>query len=150
MQCTKSQKCSSDSNIYLVILAPLLALSAPLLLLPIEKFFPFPHFIEEATKLIIVEMMIRQEEQTKSSLFLLAFVSGFLFAISESILYLVNFCILGNFSAFPLRIALTVTLHTGTIMLMYILRRKGYLGLVIGFIGSVVIHYFFNLWVAGL
>ena len=52
--------------------------------------------------------------------------------------------------AFPKRLVLTGGLHTGRVMLMYFLGRKNYLGLAVGFVGAVLIHYFFNLWVVGL
>ena len=134
----------------LAILGLLLALASPLLLLPVEKFLPYPHFIEEAVKLVIVVMMIKTEKQTKKSLWVWVFLAGFLFTVSESILYLINIFALGNYMLFPKRLVLTGGLHTGTVMLMYLLGRKKYAGLAVGFVGAVVIHYFFNLWVAGL
>lgn len=51
---------------------------------------------------------------------------------------------------FPKRLVLTGGLHTGTVMLMYFLGRKSYLGLAVGFVGAVLIHYFFNLWAGGV
>lgn len=134
----------------LTILGLLLALTSPLLLLPIEKFLPYPHFIEEAVKLVIVGMIIETEGQTKENLWVWVFMAGFLFAISESVLYLINIFAFGDFMLFPKRLVLTGVLHAGTIMLMYFLGRKNYVGLVVGFAGAVIIHYLFNLWVANL
>jgi len=134
----------------LAILGLLLALASPLLLLPIEKFLPYPHFIEEAVKLVIVVMMTKAEKEVKKDLAVWVFMAGFLFAMSESILYLTNIFALGNYMLFPKRLILTGGLHTGTVMLMYLLGRKSYLGLGLGFIGAVLIHYFFNLWVVRL
>ena len=134
----------------MAILGLLLALASPLLLLPIEKFLPYPHFIEEAVKLVIVVMMIKAEKEVKKDLAVWAFMAGFLFTVSESILYLTNIFALGNYMLFPKRLILTGGLHTGTVMLMYLLGRKSYLGLGLGFIGAVLIHYFFNLWVVRL
>lgn len=134
----------------MAILGLLLALASPLLLLPIEKFLPYPHFIEEAVKLVIVVMMTKAEKEVKKDLAVWVFMAGFLFAMSESILYLTNIFALGNYMLFPKRLILTGGLHTGTVMLMYLLGRKSYLGLGLGFIGAVLIHYFFNLWVVRL
>lgn len=132
------------------ILGLLISLVSPLLLLPIEKFLPYPHFIEEAVKLAVVVMMIKAEKEIKETLWAWVFLAGFLFTVSESILYLFNIFSLGNFALFPQRLLLTSVLHTSTVMLMYFLGRKSYLGLVAGLIGAVVIHYFFNLWVVSL
>jgi RsiW-degrading membrane proteinase PrsW (M82 family) len=128
----------------LAVLGLLLALASPLLLLPIEKFFPYPHFIEEAAKLLIVGMILKEVKKGG----ILVLMAGLLFAISESILYLANIFALGDLMAFPRRLVLACGLHTGTLMLMYFLGQKNYLGLAAGFIGAIVIHYFFNLGVA--
>ena len=134
----------------LIVVALLLALASPFLLLPIEKFLPYPHFIEEAVKLVIVIMMIKTETQIKENLWVWVFTAGFLFAVSESILYLMNIFALGNLMLFPQRLAMTGGLHTSTMMFMYFLGRKNYWGLTVGFVGAVLIHYFFNLWVGSL
>lgn len=132
------------------ILALLFSLTAPIFLLPIERFLPYPHFIEEAVKLLIVLMIIKAARQEKERFTVWVFMAGFLFAVSESILYLMNIFALGNFMLLPQRLLLTGILHTSTMMLMYFLGRKNYAGLAVGFVGAVLIHYFFNLWVAGL
>lgn len=134
----------------LAILGLLLALASPLLLLPVEKILPYPHFIEEVIKLVIVGVIIKTEKQTKRNLWFWIFMVGFLFAISESILYLVNIFALGDLMAFPKRLVLTGGLHIGTVMLMYLLGRKKYAGLFVGFIIAIAIHYFFNIWVVNL
>ena len=132
------------------ILALLFSLTAPLFLLPIERFLPYPHFIEEAVKLLIVLMIIKAARQEKERFTVWVFMAGFLFAVSESILYLMNIFALGNFMLLPQRLLLTGILHTSTMMLMYFLGRKNYAGLAVGFVGAVLIHYFFNLWVGSL
>lgn len=127
------------------ILALLFSLTAPLFLLPIEKILPHPHFIEEAVKLLIVLMILRAERKEKENFTVWVFMAGLLFAVSESIFYLVDIFALGDFMVFPKRLVLTSGLHVGTVMLMYFLGRKNYLGLVTGFAGAVLIHYFYNL-----
>ena len=134
----------------LVVVALLLALASPFLLLSIEKFLPYPHFIEEAVKLLIVLMIIKAERQEKERFTVWVFMAGFLFAVSESILYLMNIFALGNLMLFPQRLAMTGGLHTSTMMFMYFLGRKNYWGLTVGFVGAVLIHYFFNLWMGSL
>jgi len=133
----------------LAILGLLISLVSPIFLLPIEKLLPYPYFIEEAVKLVVVLLIIKSEVETKKSLLALVFLGGILFTLSESVFYLVNIFALGDLMVFPKRLVLTGGLHTGTAMSMYFLSRKSYLGLMAGFIGAVVIHYFFNLWVVG-
>lgn len=133
-----------------IILGLLISLVSPLFILPIENLLPYPHFIEEAVKLVVVVVMIKIEKQIRKGVASWALMAGFLFTISESILYLTNIFALGNYILFPKRLVLTGGLHTGTVMLMYFLGRKNYIGLAAGFIGAIIIHYFFNLWVARL
>jgi len=133
----------------LAILGLLISLVSPIFLLPIEKLLPYPYFIEEAVKLVVVLLIIKSEVETKKSLLALVFLGGILFTLSESVFYLVNIFALGDLMVFPKRLVLTGGLHTWTAMSMYFLSRKSYLGLMAGFIGAVVIHYFFNLWVVG-
>jgi len=133
----------------LAILGLLISLVSPIFLLPIEKLLPYPYFIEEAVKLVVVLLIIKSEVETKKSLLALVFLGGILFTLSESVFYLVNIFALGDLMVFPKRLVLTGGLHTWTAMSMYFLSRKSYLGLMAGFIRAVVIHYFFNLWVVG-
>lgn len=145
----------------LAILGLLLALASPLLLLPIEQFLPHPHIIEEAVKLAIVVMIIKSEPPpgwhavtprtvVSGNKWPYIFLAGFLFAVSESILYLTNIFSIGNLMLFPKRLLLTGILHTSTVVLMYFSGRKSYLGLVVGFVGAILVHYLFNLWVLNL
>lgn len=131
-----------------IILGLLVALSSPLILLPIEKFLPYPSFIEEFVKLIIVLIVIKAARQFSSWVWVL--IAGFLFALSESILYLINIFALGDLTLFPKRLILTSGLHICTMILMYFLGKKSYLGLLIGFIVAILIHHFFNLLMANI
>ena len=132
------------------IIALLIAFISPLVLLPIEQMLPYTFIIEELVKLFLVILIILEGKKCKKSFWGIIFLIGFLFTISESILYLVNIIPTGNYSLFPLRIILTGSLHSGTTLLMYGLGKKSIVLLIIGFILAVLIHYFFNLWVVGL
>ncbi|MEK9185266.1 MAG: hypothetical protein AAB863_00680 [Patescibacteria group bacterium] len=133
-----------------IILAFIISLIAPVFLLPIEQVLPYPFVFEELVKMLGVLLIIRQESKGNNNYFLAAVGIGLIFTISESILYIVNILALGDFMIFPKRLMLTGGLHIGTVMLIYFLGRKNYLGLMAGFAGAVAIHYFFNLWVVGL
>ncbi len=127
-----------------VILALLIAISSPLFLLPLEKILPFPYIIEESVKLVIVGIIIKAENETKNNFLIWVILAGILFAISESIFYLVNIFIVGDLMLFPKRLLFTGILHVGTILLFYVFVKKGRLWAVAGFIGAIFIHYLYN------
>ncbi len=127
------------------VLGLLLALISPLLLMPVEKLLPYPYLIEELVKLLIVLLIIKA---VKPSV-LWVMLAGFLFAISESVLYLRNIFILGDLAIFPKRLLMAGGLHISTMVLMYLLARSRleWFGLLIGFGSAVLFHYFFNFWI---
>ncbi len=129
----------------LIVIALLISLSAPLLLIPVEKFLPYPYVIEELLKLVIVFLIFKSAKDRKTGLFKWVIFSGLLFTISESIFYLTNIFALGNFSLFPQRIIFTGSLHVGTLLLLYWVIRKNYFWLIGGIAASILIHYFYNL-----
>lgn len=126
-----------------VILALLASLSAPLFLIPIEKFLPYPYLIEELIKLIIVGVIIKAENKTKNFI-IWVILAGILFSISESIFYLVNIFANGNLILFPKRLILTGVLHLGTILLLYVSLRKNLFWATVGFSSAILIHYLYN------
>lgn len=154
-----------------------LSLAAPLLLLPLEKLFPFPHFIEEGMKLLFVVLIYKGEileRLQKSPLsdqkpfpgWLIALSAGFLFTLSETMLYSLNFFAIGNFSGVIPRLLQTGALHIGTTLCLYFLGKKHthettqstekigrslwgiiYIkGITIALIGSIWLHAVFNMW----
>ncbi len=132
-----------------VISIPLFALILPLILIPIEKILPYPHIIEELAKLMLVLMIYQKEKQLNKLLSFFVILSGVLFTLSESIFYLINIFNLGNLTIFPTRLLLTGILHMSTLMTMY-LGRKNNVSLLIALFFSIIIHYLYNLWAAGL
>lgn len=129
----------------LIVIALLISLSAPLLLLPVEKLLPYPYVIEELLKLIIVSLIYQSAKDKKVELSKWVIIAAMLFAVSESIFYLVNIFALGNFSLFPQRLLLTGTLHLGTFLILYRVIRENYFWLAGGITASILIHYFYNL-----
>lgn len=117
----------------------LFAAIAPLILWPIEIVFPYPHIVEELAKAILVFFVLKTART--SSQINLAVASGFLFAISESVLYLFNLLAVGSTGTLLARLATTIPLHVTTVVLMTI-------NLPIGLPISIIGHYFFNSWVA--
>lgn len=132
-----------------IVLSLLLSFSAPLFLIPIEKIFPYPHLIEEPVKLLVVCLANKNSRfQFKKSLFFV-FLLSLSFTLSESLFYLVNFQILGNFLPFFERIFLTLVLHSLTFFLLFLFYNKNkpvftFTGLIL----SILLHFFYNLIVA--
>lgn len=130
-----------------IITALLVSFSSPLILLFLEKISPdFYLVLEELAKLIVVWLVVREEEVTKKSFFSYLVLSGFLFALSEANLYLINILFLGKIFLFFQRLILTGTLHIGTILLLYWFFKKGSFWIILGLGGALLIHYFYNLF----
>lgn len=131
-------------------MALLASFSTPLFLLPVEKVMPFPYFIEELAKLVIVGVIIKAENRTRRIFVVWVILAGMLFTISESIFYLVNIFANGNLLLFPQRIFLTGTLHIFTFLLLYFLGRKNLYLLSVGYFIAVTTHWFFNIAVKNI
>lgn len=122
----------------------LLALAAPLLLIPIEKLFPAPHIIEEIVKLGIVLFILKSRILNPSFQIRWVILAGMIFTLSESILYLINIFMLGDLSLFGTRLLLTGILHVTTMVILYLSARKRVSMSLLGFILAVTIHYWYN------
>ncbi len=131
-------------DVYLTLVA---ALIAPIMLIPIEYFLPYPHVVEEFVKLLIVLIYVRGIVKRHSSIIIIALLGG-LFALSENVLYTLNFLQTGSLNVFLLRIGATTVLHIFTMICMYVSGKKWMYGYFFGFALAVLIHYFYNSTVA--
>lgn len=129
-----------------LVLVLLFSLASPLLLWPIEILLPYPYILEEMVKAIFALSLSQDQTWQKSTTY--PIISGFLFTISETMLYLLNFLKLGDFSNLPKRLLYTGLLHISTTVLMFIGAKKGHFYFLISFLLSVVIHYSFNFLIA--
>lgn len=131
-------------NVYLTLVA---ALIAPIMLIPVEHFLPYPHVVEELVKLLLVLIYVRgvTKGQTSSIVVILL---GCLFALSENVLYLLNFLQTGSLNVFLVRIGVTTVLHVFTIICMYVSGKKWMYGYIGGFVVAVMTHYLYNSIVA--
>lgn len=126
-----------------LFLSPLMALMAPFLVALIEWFLPYPHLVEELVKagLVFSILSIKPNSQQLK----LAVLMGFLFAVSETVLYSLNFFLLDSFFPLVLRLGLTTGLHVATMLCLllptFINRRLIYLGLLL----AIILHYGYNL-----
>ena len=67
-----------------------------------------------------------------------------MFALSETMLYVVNAIILGNFGVLGMRLLLTVPMHVLTTILIYLGVRRGGLTTAIGLVLGMLLHFGFN------
>lgn len=119
----------------------ILSLFAPFPLWLVENILPYPHIIEELFKFFIVKY------SPKKNNWLFPLVLGIIFSLSETVLYLINFFTLGNFSNLPLRLVTTTTLHTGLFFLQYYSRNSHYRYLTL--ILAIILHFLYNRAVMG-
>lgn len=119
----------------------ILCLFAPFPLWLIEIFLPYPYIIEELFKFFVVKYT------PKKNIWYFPLIFGLIFSLSETVLYLINFFALGNFSALPLRLITTTLLHTSLFFLQYYSRhsRFRYFTLIL----AIILHFLYNQAVLG-
>ena len=129
------------------VLAGLLALASPLILWPVEQVFKAPYLVEEVFKWWLMRMVVEQEKEEGRKLLGWVVLVGLGMAISETMFYLMNVNLLGEFSSLGQRLVLTNGMHFLTLWLIYKGVRAGGQKLKLSFLGAVLIHLLFNAWV---
>lgn len=125
------------------------ALVAPFILIPIERLLPYPYVLEELVKLVIVYSLYKLWSENEAwevdvkSVMLVA-LAGLAFAASESVLFLMNSFMLGNFTAMGMRLLFTVPMHVFTTVVIYVIGHKGKWCWVLGLVLAAAMHYLFN------
>ena len=127
-----------------VVLILLFSLVAPLPLLVIEKVFPYPFIIEELIKLIFVFILVTQENKFKKNMLPFVIISGILFAVSESIFYLINIFASQAFMVFFQRLLMTGIMHSVTILIIYLFTKRRRYWWILGFIIAMIVHFLYN------
>ena len=133
-----------DKSVKNIVISLLFALNAPLLLIPVEKILPYPFIVEELAKMLSVILLIRSTRLSQKHASKWVLAAGFLFTLSETMLYQLNYSLAGNRSLFFSRLICTGLLHTGTMLVMYVFGRKSWWGLLPGFAAAAAVHYFYN------
>lgn len=123
---------------------PLAAVFTPLLLWPIELWLPYPAFVEEIAKLILVVLVVKNVPQ-KSQL-TMVLICGGMFVITETILYVLNAANYGSLGVLVPRLLLTAPMHMVTFLILWraVRERLWWAGLSI----AICLHGGFN-WLAG-
>lgn len=126
----------------MILILPLLAAMAPFLIWPIELFLPYPHIIEELAKAFLVFPLLDYPDRTTQ--IKLATLFGFLFALSENVLYIFNFSLVGNLGTFFARLLVTAPLHMITFFLILVPAIKSKKLVPLGVIAAILVHYLYN------
>ena len=122
---------------------PLYGLIAPFILWPIEYYFPQPFIFEEIVKGIIIYFIVKEDTSRKSKI-TQALLFGFLFSLSETVLYLFNIYQMGNINTLFVRFILTTPLHMLTCLIIVLLGMKNKWLMIVGVILTGFIHLIFN------
>jgi hypothetical protein len=131
------------------MLIPLFASMAPFLVWPFELVLPYPYIVEELVKGVFVLFIFRSSSNSAAKIRMAALV-GFLFAFSESVMYMNNILLVGTLWTLVQRLLLTIPLHIVTMLIILFsgMKKKAFLPL--GIIAAMLLHYFFNLFVGYL
>jgi hypothetical protein len=124
---------------------PLIAAFVPFILWPIELFLPYPYIIEEIAKMLLIIPLLGLNNSSKIKLTL---IIGLIFAISEGVLYIFNIYLVGNVGTLLERFLFTIPLHTLTSLIILLPSLIDKRLILLGLVAAILIHYFFNLYIA--
>jgi hypothetical protein len=127
-------------------LIPLYALFAPIILWPVEILFPYPFIVEEIAKGALILFAVRGDYDKKKAIKIF-FVAGVVFALSETVLYVINLSYVGSVSYLLIRFVLTSLLHSLTFLIILLPTLKNKKFIVLGLVVSIILHYFFNRYI---
>lgn len=134
----------SFSNVARGILAVVAGLVLPAVLIPLVKFAGYSEIFEEIAKALVILFLILKLSAHKAKI-LYAVAFGFLFGLSETVFYLANIFVFGDFGAFWQRLLWTVPMHITTVLVMTFAGMGGRKWLfVFGLYSAVILHALFN------
>ena len=121
------------------------SLFAPFLLWPVEHLLPYPYFIEESLKAVIVFFGLNyKEKHSGKELIIISILTGIAFTVSETVMYSININSYGDSALFLKRFFLTGLLHTFTFLILIFSGKKRKKHIFFGFLINILIHYFYN------
>jgi len=120
-------------------MAILYSVVGPFLVWPVEYFLPYPYIIEELFKCVVVWF------GEKSALIYI--YAGVAFALTETVLYIINANATGSFNYLAIRFVTTSVLHSVTFLIIYAFHKRSNKLIPVGFLISVFIHYLYNLYI---
>ncbi len=137
-----------NNTAYVLFLLPLFALMTPFIIWPIEQLFPYPYIVEEVAKGIFIFFVLSLPHRKTQLLY--AILIGLLFSLSENVLYIFNIINVGTVSFLLERLFLTIALHIGTMLVMFIVALRNRRLVPLGVQVAGIAHYLFNSWVLSL
>lgn len=115
----------------------------PVVLAPIEVFFPYPYLIEEIAKFLVIYWMTSRYN-IKHGWWMCVAGMGFAFALSEAVLYVNRILMSGGPILLLKRLMLTAWLHGMTSLVIYFGIRFGKNMWIATLLLAIVIHYIYN------
>lgn len=139
-------------NVFLFLL---IGFAGPFLLWPIEVYLPHPALIEEIFKLLCIwwiynTELSNSETPIKFSQIKYALLFGFLFSLTESILYLFNISLLNSFNLFPKRLLWAGVMHTITAATLMLGVKYNKITLISSLLIAIGIHQLYNSFISFL
>lgn len=129
------------------IFATLAGLILPIVLIPVVRLTGYSEVFEEAAKALVVLFVILNMPTHKTQI-LAGIGFGFLFGLSENILYLNQIFQLGDLRVFGERFLWTAPMHVLTTLVILFSGLAGKKFIVLGFMGAAILHAMFNFLVA--
>jgi hypothetical protein len=129
-----------EKTVFLIVAAVLL----PFILIVIEKtILPYPAFVEEVAKALVIFFLILNLSGTKYKIAAGA-LFGFLFGLSENIFYLINIIENGEIIYFWQRFLWTTPMHIITVLIILFSGLAGKKFIIFGLAGAIILHALFN------
>ena len=135
-----------DVTIKLILLV-LITLFLSFILIVVEKtILPYPAFVEEIAKALVVFFLILNLPGTKYKI-AAGLLFGFLFGLSENIFYLTNIVNGNDLNIFWQRMILTGPMHIITVLVILFFALISKRLLIFGLAGAIILHSLFNFFI---
>ncbi|MDP3882654.1 MAG: PrsW family glutamic-type intramembrane protease [Candidatus Staskawiczbacteria bacterium] len=137
-----------DSDFFLKIAANFILISAfglilPMILIFVVHFTGYSEIFEEIVKMLVILFLVLKLPDFKLQI-IGAVIFGFLFGLSESMLYLNNIFQIGDFSVFWQRFLFAVPMHIITVLVILFSGKMGKKFIIFGLAISIILHLLFN------
>jgi len=127
-------------SFFLIIIVGLIL---PLFLLFIIHYTGYSEILEEIAKALVVLFLILRLPNLKLKI-IAAVIFGFLFGMSENILYINDILQTGNFNIFWKRFLFPTPLHIITVLIILFSALKNKKFIILGTIMAIAVHLLFN------
>lgn len=133
----------TDITTKLVLLTLITFLLSFILIIVEKTLLPYPAFVEEIAKALVVFFLILNLPGTKYKI-AAGLLFGFLFGLSENIFYLTNIIENGEFVYFWQRCLLVTPMHIVTVLVILFSGLAGKKWIILGLGVAIILHALFN------